>query len=68
MTGIFADRTINAVYDSKVREYTVKYVSKGLTLQESTGQYGSYIKYEGDTPTYTAEESAYKYQLIQRLG
>lgn len=68
LTGIFADRTIKAVYNSKVREYTVKYVSKGLTLQESTGQYGSYIKYEGDTPTYTAEESAYKYQLIQRLG
>ena len=40
-------------------------VSKGLTLQESTGQYGSYIKYEGDTPTYTAEESAYKYNLFK---
>ena len=48
-----------------MREYTVKYVSKGLTLQESTGQYGSYIKYEGDTPTYTAEESAYKYNLFK---
>lgn len=65
LTGIFADRTIKAVYNSKVREYTVKYVSKGLTLQESTGQYGSYIKYEGDTPTYTAEESAYKYNLFK---
>lgn len=28
MTGIFADRTITAIYDSKIREYTVKYVSK----------------------------------------
>ena len=65
LTRIFADRTIKAVYNSKVREYTVKYVSKGLTLQESTGQYGSYIKYEGDTPTYTAEESAYKYNLFK---
>ena len=65
LTGIFADRTITAVYDSKVREYTVKYVSKGLTLQESTGPYGSYIKYEGDTPIYTAEESAYKYNLFK---
>lgn len=55
MTGIFADRTITAVYDSKIREYTVKYVSKGLSLQESTAQYGSYVKYTGDTPVYTAE-------------
>lgn len=65
MTGIFADRTITAVYDSKIREYTVKYVSKGLSLQESTAQYGSYVKYTGDTPVYTAEESAYKYNLFK---
>lgn len=65
MTGIFADRTITAVYDSKIREYIVKYVSKGLSLQESTAQYGSYVKYTGDTPVYTAEESAYKYNLFK---
>lgn len=65
MTGIFADRTITAIYDSKIREYTVKYVSKGLSLQESTAQYGSYVKYTGDTPVYTAEESAYKYNLFK---
>lgn len=64
LTNIFADRTIKAVYDSKVREYTVEYVSKGTSLQKSTGPYGSYIKYENDDPTYTAEESAYKYHLF----
>ena len=65
LTRIFADRTIKAVYNSKIREYTVKYVSKGLSLQESTAQYGSYVKYTGDTPVYTAEESAYKYNLFK---
>lgn len=64
LTGIFADRIIKAVYDSKIREYTVEYVSKGTSLQKTTGTYGSYVKFNGDTPTYTAEESAYKYHLF----
>ena len=63
--SVEVDATITAVYDSKIREYTVKYVSKGLSLQESTAQYGSYVKYTGDTPVYTAEESAYKYNLFK---
>ena len=62
LTRIFADRTIKAVYNSKIREYTVNMFLKGLSLQESTAQYGSYVKYTGDTPVYTAEESAYKLQ------
>lgn len=65
-TGIFANRTIKAVYTSSVREYTVKYVVKGTIKQTSTGPYGSYIPYEGDIPVYTAEESAYKYNLFER--
>ena len=65
LTGIFADRIINAVYTSSIRKYTVKYNSKGLTLQETVAPYGSYVKYEGDTPVYTAEEAAYKYNLFK---
>lgn len=65
LTGIFADRIINAVYTSTIRKYTVKYNSKGLTLQETLAPYGTYVKYEGDTPVYTAEEAAYKYNLFK---
>lgn len=64
--NIFAPMTIKAVYTESLRKYTVKYVSKGIVLQESIGDYGSTIFYEGDIPTYTAEESAYKYYLFDR--
>lgn len=39
---IFADRVINAVYTSTIRNYTVKYNSKGLTLQETVAPYGTW--------------------------
>lgn len=65
LNGIFADRIINAVYTSSIRNYTVKYNSKGLTLQETLAPYGTYVKYAGDTPVYTAEEAAYKYYLFK---
>ena len=65
-TGIFADREIKATYSSSLREYTVKYISKGTTLQESKGLYGDNILYTGDTPVYTYEESAYVYHLFNR--
>ena len=44
----FADREIKATYSSSLREYTVKYVSKGTTLQESKGLYGDNILYTGE--------------------
>ena len=66
LTSIFGDRTITATYTESIRSYTIKYVSKGITLQETTGLYGSNILYEGSTPTYTLEESAYKYYLFNR--
>lgn len=65
LNGIFTDRKIKAVYSEKVREYTIKYVSKGITLQESKAPYGTTVYYTGDTPIYTAEESAYKYNLFK---
>lgn len=64
-TGIFSDKTIRAVYTATVREYTVKYVSKGTVLQESKAPYGTNVYYEGDMPVYTLEESAYKYNLFR---
>jgi hypothetical protein len=65
LDSIFSARTIKAVYTGSTRTYTVKYVSKGITLQESTGLYGEYIEYTGVTPTYTLEETGYKYYLFK---
>lgn len=65
LVGIFADRIINAVYTSSIRNYTVQYKSKGLTMQETLAPYGTYVRYTGDTPVYTAEEAAYKYYLFK---
>lgn len=64
-TGIFADRVITAVYTETTREYTARFVSKGIVLQEKKGPYGTTVYYDGDTPTYTAEEAAYKYNLFK---
>lgn len=36
-----------------------------LRVQETVAPYGTYVKYEGDTPVYTAEEAAYKYNLFK---
>ena len=66
LTSIFSDRTIKAVYSESTRRYTIKYVSNGITLQESVGLYGENVEYTGDIPTYTLEENAYKYYLFDR--
>lgn len=66
LVNAFENQIITATYSEEVREYTVKYVSMGTTLQESTDKYGSIILYNGETPTYTLEESAYKYYLFDR--
>lgn len=65
LEAIFSERTIKAVYTGTTRTYTVKYVSKGITLQESSGLYGEYIEYNGAIPTYTLEETGYKYYLFK---
>lgn len=64
--GIFASRTITATYSESIREYTITYKSKGITLQTSKGLYGSNVPYTGDIPVYTSEESAYTYYLFDR--
>lgn len=66
LDNIFSERTITATYTESIRKYTIKYVSKGTTLQETVAQYGENVLYEGSTPTYTLEESAYKYYLFNR--
>ena len=42
----------------------VRYLSRGNVLQSSTAPYGSSVFYKGDIPTYTGEETAYKYYLF----
>ena len=61
---VFEPLTFTATYTETVREYTVKYVSRGNVLQETIAPYGTAVWYSGDIPTYTAEESAYKYYLF----
>ena len=63
---IFTERTITAVYTESLRSYTIKYVSKGTTMQESTDLYGNTVFYTGIDPIYTSEESAYVYHLFNR--
>lgn len=63
--AVFANQTITALYTETPRKYTVKYVSKGVVLQETIAEYGTSVFYtEEDIPAYTAEESAYKYYLF----
>ena len=39
-------------------------MNRGAVLQQTTAPYGSMVLYDGDTPTYTSEETAYKYYLF----
>lgn len=66
LTAVFSERVITATYSQSVRKYTIKYVAKGVVMQESVGYYGENIPYAGTTPVYTAEESAYVYYLFNR--
>lgn len=66
LSSVFSARVITATYTESLRSYVVKYVSKGITMQETAGLYGENIPYTGVDPTYTAEESAYVYHLFNR--
>ena len=65
LTNIIEDRTITATYTESLREYTIKYVSKGVVVKTATGLYGDNIIYDGDIPVYTAEEP-YAFYLFNR--
>lgn len=66
LTSVFSERIITATYTESLRSYTIKYVSKGTVMQESTGLYGENVPYSGINPVYTLEESAYSYYLFNR--
>ena len=60
----FENQVITATYSETTRVYTVKYISKNTVLQETEAEYGTTVLYDGKIPTYTLEESAYKYYLF----
>lgn len=64
LSDVFADTVILATYDETVRQYTVKYIANNSVLQTIKANYGTVVTYNGDMPTYTAEEAAYKYYLF----
>lgn len=66
LVNAFENQVITATYSETIRNYSIKYVSNGTILQESIAPYGTIVLYDGETPTYTAEESAYKYYLFDR--
>lgn len=64
LTTVFDNMTITATYTESVRKYTVRYMNRGAVKQQTVAPYGTMVLYTGDTPTYTAEETAYKYYLF----
>mgnify|MGYP002699999733 CR=1 FL=1 len=62
--AVFSNQTITATYTESVRKYTVRYMNRGAVLKETVAPYGSMVLYDDDTPTYTSEESAFKYYLF----
>ena len=65
LANIVSDRIITATYTESLREYTAKYVSKGVVVKAENGLYGDNIVYDGKTPVYTAEEP-YAFYLFNR--
>ena len=64
---IFVPTIVTATYTESIRKYKIKYISKGTVVQESEGDYGTFIPYTGATPTYTLEEEkAFNYYLFNR--
>lgn len=63
-SAVFSNQKYTATYFESLRKYTVRYLSRGNVLESHVGEYGSYIEYTGDIPSYVAEESAYKYYLF----
>ena len=64
LTAVFDNMIITAQYNESVREYTVRYMNRGAVLQTTKAKYGTMVLYTGETPSYTAEETAYKYYLF----
>ena len=65
LANIVGERIITATYTESIREYTAKYVAKGVVVKSESGLYGDNIVYNGDIPVYTAEEP-YAFYLFNR--
>lgn len=63
--SVFSNQTYTATYTESLRKYTVRYMSHGNVLETYSGDYGTYVEYKGEIPSYVAEESAYKYYLFK---
>ena len=63
-TTVFGSQTVTALYTESVRKYTVRYLNRGAVLKSVTAPYGTTVLYDGEIPTYTGEETAYKYYLF----
>ena len=64
LTGVTADRTINAVFTESVRTYTVRYLSEGTVLQTSQVEaYGS-PSYLGEKPVKPDRLESFIYYLF----
>lgn len=58
-------RTVTAVYQKSVRQYTVTWYSRpGLSLGSTTVDYGSEVVYPGETPINDSEESIFVYNVF----
>ena len=60
----FGAKTYTATYTESVRSYTIEYKVFDRVVQTNTANYGESVEYTGETPTYTAEETAYSYYLF----
>lgn len=65
-TPVFANQVYTTTYIETTRVYTIKHLSNGVEKQIKTAPYGSYVTYDAEIPTYTSEESGYKYYLFSR--
>lgn len=64
--NMFENMIFTATYSKTIRNYTIKFVSKSTVMQETSAPYGTTVFYTGNIPTYTGEETAYKYYLFNR--
>ena len=66
LSPMYSNQTYMATYSQKLREYTITHVSMGTILQTKKAPYGTYVDYEGETPTYTLGQQASQYHLFER--
>lgn len=64
-TTVFGSQTVKALYSESVRNYTIRYLNHNIVLKTTVAPYGSLVLYDGDTPSYTTEESSYTYYLFK---